>query len=1772
MAGAVNIGDIEARLKLNDELTAQFRRTVEGIQQRVTQIETQTKRASKGFREIQGSITDLAGVGGAAAQRLAGDIAGLSDRFSSLATAAVELGPLAPVIMGVAAAVGALTLAWQGLKFVQSAVVEGMEIQQTIAQLEASLRSNGAAAGYSSNELLKLADSFVHVSGVEDEIIAKGLIVFTRFHDLGHDALPRATKAALDYARASGENIPAAFEKIAKVLTDTAGLRAFKDFGLVFTASQKQTLTALLETGKEAEYQAIIFKALEQSLNDSAEAYAKTLAGSIDIARAELGEFREGIASEVIPALETVVDQLVESAGGWDYLHRLIAFVSHEMGNDIRQMVLGILLSYHQWEAQQAAHFHNLIVNFRGFVNTILEIGIQVNDAMSSLPAILGGGQRAQDAANLRKIQSETNAYLDNAAKKSQETAMRHGRAIQGIIAATVEHRQALEGSDVVHEKHKNVLDEVAGKTDALAGKVNDLTEKYRQSVAAAEARAKAERIGGSVLRDVIEQYQIKTRLLADINALEGLSATAKARLRAALESLLQQEKLWERQADANKTLRAEEISLDNDRRLSAIRLKEAMSGSTAATRLEAAAIEAERKATSLGLEKNTLFVYVLTRLLALRKELAITTERGLATIKRDAEYSTQLRTAQAQLADAISGTTDASRELAIQLEIEQRIIADGVKGNQAAIDKIKAEVRERRSAISAITDQTKAARTLQQILSDAKFEIQVSQLGFDPSGIETRWLEILREMGEGSVEVGRQVFEGLARELGITVDQIKDALQTISDAEIARNVKGAGVSPLEAYRIERANIERLMKSSVDSVRISTEDGLAYINRITEEFWSTQIGNWSSVISSLADTFGGVFESLAQGAKIIEDAYNTYTLIKNAVTSAGGSENWGQTFGEIGAWLQIIKGIYDVWKGHKARREGRVFENDQPIIRMQGGMWNDGPLSDGWAGTFTNQLSQRSYDIARKIQQTADAFAESIGGTLASFTDLEIKIRRDGEKIRAYVAGAFVGEFNEIEEAISAAMAVAFADPKTTFRGLTELVQQALDQVVKNVNIGGIGGSAEAMQDWLVQIREVAQIQWSQAAVGAGDTVRHLESLWKALAKVTNVTPAVVQGFQDLATSEIRAFQDWADSISGRERTNAEILADKERDRDLFIAQRALRIAELELRKIELQQLRAGVQSRANIDAAGGRLDNIRIQWRQGVLDAEGNLFEYEAGLRDASLRGEWGYATARAEIIGAEISLTQQYTDAVAAQIAAIDAILAGLAAIPIPEIGLGRGGSSTGRNIADERRDFRDSLRDIIGSLLPDIEADFYSLQQRIRDLQEEARRLKIPVSELAPALAALRREFQEGLLARANDLAGIGTGFTARLQEGLDFFRSLEALGRANTGIPDWMREILEGRFLEQMRADWQGRVDSFRGLENPMLEIQARAYELQQDLLALAAATGMTAEQIAAAQAQIAEGIEFQRLSAVNGLLDRVFGYLRTSADFADETMAFERAKIEAEFRLMEAQFRFLGAWDETTAAWLSAAREIALTQLEAPIEEITTAASGLTDAANAQKSVIDRWRSAIDSWNQYRESLRNDSSLGMVNSREALNNTRALYESLRDRALGGDVEAAERLTQAAEDYRRNLIAFSPSSELVSSVLRGMDALNLDNLAPRVDPVVSGLSSVYTAITTQTTEWANHFANQTANDNTWTNHIADTTATHLTLVQDKQQRTTDEIVGLRGDVRDLNSNILSWRSESRETSGNLLGVEKEIRDETQRMIANMARVVPLAATPK
>lgn len=187
---------------------------------------------------------------------------------------------------------------------------------KAIAQVDAGLISTGHAAGFTSEQLQKMASDLQAKTIFGDEVILKDataqLLTFT---NIAGEQFERTQVAALNLATRLDGDLKSASIQLGKALNDpVANLSALSRSGIQFSSEQKEVIKSLAETNRLADAQTIILDELEKQYGGAAEAAAKAGLGPFQQLKNTLGDVSEEFGKLILENIEPLKSSLTSLA------------------------------------------------------------------------------------------------------------------------------------------------------------------------------------------------------------------------------------------------------------------------------------------------------------------------------------------------------------------------------------------------------------------------------------------------------------------------------------------------------------------------------------------------------------------------------------------------------------------------------------------------------------------------------------------------------------------------------------------------------------------------------------------------------------------------------------------------------------------------------------------------------------------------------------------------------------------------------------------------------------------------------------------------------------------------------------------------------------------------------------------------------------------------------------------------------------------------------------------------------------------------------------------------------------------------------------------------------------------------------------------------------------------------------------------------------------------------------------------------------------------
>jgi hypothetical protein len=228
--------------------------------------------------------------------------------------------------LNVAALAGAGGIVMLG-KVLGDSIQEAADAQKGQAQLAAVLKSTGGASGMTADAINEMANSMGRLNAMDNDEIVSASNVLLTFTNIGKQAFPTATQAALDLSAAMGQDLQSSIVQIGKALNDPiTGMTALQRVGVTFSQTQKDQIKNLQAENDLFGAQQIILSELNKEFGGSAAAAADTYAGKVKKLDLAWKNFEETIGNGVLPVMSDLLDAFNNGIDRTDLLAKASQF------------------------------------------------------------------------------------------------------------------------------------------------------------------------------------------------------------------------------------------------------------------------------------------------------------------------------------------------------------------------------------------------------------------------------------------------------------------------------------------------------------------------------------------------------------------------------------------------------------------------------------------------------------------------------------------------------------------------------------------------------------------------------------------------------------------------------------------------------------------------------------------------------------------------------------------------------------------------------------------------------------------------------------------------------------------------------------------------------------------------------------------------------------------------------------------------------------------------------------------------------------------------------------------------------------------------------------------------------------------------------------------------------------------------------------------------------------------------------------------------------
>jgi lambda family phage tail tape measure protein len=472
------------------KVKAELREVGESGERSLKRIEAASRPASRGLEAINAAAGDLRG-----------QLEGATSRLGPVGSALGRLGPA-----GLAAG-AALALVSVGLV---SSLKQAAEAERSYRRLEAVLKATGYASGLTGKEISDFAESLEETTLVSAETAMDAVAILATFRSISGDTFTRALKLAQDLSAVFGQDLRSSATQLGKALEEPVeGLNALRRVGVSFTASQRDTIKTLVETGQVAEAQKIILDTLEKQVGGAGAAEATGLTGAANRLSDSWGNLLKQIGRT--PAIAGTAESAL------DLLARVLDRVRKGLeekpfdSSEVVELTRKILETEDKLAKLRQRGFgegHPVILNqvaileqYQKRVEALIARGRTEVERMTADKRRAEEGRRAAEAERRAETLATQRKTIDGAIEKLADSPAERIAAVNRELAETKKRLEALRAAD---GSNADTVDAAIRRAEELARRKIAAIEKPAREAAARMSEADA-KVLADLERQILE-------------------------------------------------------------------------------------------------------------------------------------------------------------------------------------------------------------------------------------------------------------------------------------------------------------------------------------------------------------------------------------------------------------------------------------------------------------------------------------------------------------------------------------------------------------------------------------------------------------------------------------------------------------------------------------------------------------------------------------------------------------------------------------------------------------------------------------------------------------------------------------------------------------------------------------------------------------------------------------------------------------------------------------------------------------------------------------------------------------------------------------------------------------------------------------------------------------------------------------------------------------------------------------------------------------------
>jgi DNA-directed RNA polymerase specialized sigma24 family protein len=252
---------------------------------------------------------------------------------------------------------------------------------QAEARVAAVIKATGGAAGFTAEELKKMAASMQGSTTFGDEEILESMAILGTFKSVSGDVFKRTLQSAQDLSAAGFGPLKSVTQQLAKAIEDPARqMSLLRRSGVTLSKQQEENIKQLQESGNLLGAQDALLKAVEGQASGTAAALAKTPVGKLAQARNVLGDVKEELGNALLPLATAfanmqikvvkAISSVVESLSNFNKATGGALVTALKWGAAMTGMVVAVAFTSAALKTKFVGSMLSAIVSMKTFVTT----------------------------------------------------------------------------------------------------------------------------------------------------------------------------------------------------------------------------------------------------------------------------------------------------------------------------------------------------------------------------------------------------------------------------------------------------------------------------------------------------------------------------------------------------------------------------------------------------------------------------------------------------------------------------------------------------------------------------------------------------------------------------------------------------------------------------------------------------------------------------------------------------------------------------------------------------------------------------------------------------------------------------------------------------------------------------------------------------------------------------------------------------------------------------------------------------------------------------------------------------------------------------------------------------------------------------------------------------------------------------------------------------------------------------------------------------------